>query len=68
MCIVKKMKDLIFDLIGNNSQSVSCPSESFTWLFMKEREEEIRVWQHQCAERRLTVRREDRKRCFIKRE
>ena len=60
------MKGLIFGLIRNNSQSVSCTSESFTLLFTKEREEEIRVWQHECAEGRAKGRREDSKACFIK--
>ena len=55
------MKGLIFGLIGNNSQSINCPSESLTLLFIKERDEEIRVWRHECAEGRVKVRREDRK-------
>ena len=61
------MKNLVFGLIGNNSQSVNCPSESFTLFFTKGREEEIRVWQQECAEGKVKGRREDGKWCFIKR-
>ena len=54
------MKGLIFGLIRSNSQSIKCPSESLTLLFIKEREEEIRVWRHECAEGRVKGRKEGR--------